>query len=337
VLAAPMLGMRTWPQDAGSMPDSHTTRKAYDLVAAEFGAGANGPLIIAVDLTKTPDLGALSAALRAEPGVAAVSPPTIEGGAAVIVAEPTTGPQDEATTALLHRLREDVLPAGVLVTGLVAVFADVSDRLADRLWIVVVFVVALSLVLLTVLFRAPVAAVKAAAMNLLSVGAAYGVMTLIFQNDTTARLVGLPHAVSVSSWVPVLLFTVLFGLSMDYEVFLLSRVREDWLRTGDAQGSVIRGISASGRVISSAAAIMVAVFTGFALDPDVTVKMIGLGMATAVLIDATLIRMVLVPATMTLLGRANWWLPRSLDRALPHIEVEAPQPPAPARDPQPVG
>nr|WP_221374611.1 MMPL family transporter [Actinoplanes polyasparticus] len=336
VLAAPMLGMRTWPQDAGSMPESHTTRKAYDLVAAEFGAGANGPLIVVADLAKAPDLGALSAALRAQPGVASVAPPTVEGGAAVIVVEPATGPQDEATTGLLRRLRADVLPSGVLVTGLVAVFADISDRLADRLWIVVAFVVALSLVLLTVLFRAPVVAVKAAVMNLLSVGAAYGVLTLIFQNDATARLVGLPHAVSVSSWVPVLLFTVLFGLSMDYEVFLLSRVREDWLRTRDAQGSVIRGLSASGRVISSAAAIMVAVFTGFALDPDVTVKMIGLGMATAVLIDATIVRLVLVPATMTLLGRANWWLPPLLDRILPHVEAE-PDAPEPVRHPELVG
>ncbi|WP_250030084.1 MMPL family transporter [Paractinoplanes maris] len=336
VLAAPMLGMRTWPQDAGSMPESHTTRQAYDLVAAEFGAGANGPLVLAVDLAEAPDLGALSASLREQPGIASVAPPLVENGAAVIVVEPSTGPQDEATTELLHRLRADVLPDGVLVTGLVAVFADVSDRLAERLWIVVVFVVAVSLVLLTVLFRAPVVAVKAAALNLLSVGAAYGVLTSIFQNDTTARLVGLPHAVPVSSWVPVLLFTVLFGLSMDYEVFLLSRVREDWLRTGDARGSVIRGMAASGRVISCAAAIMVAVFTGFALDPDVTVKMLGLGMATAVLIDATLIRMVLVPATMTLLGRATWWLPGWMDRSLPRFEVET-RPVKPAREPEPVG
>ncbi|MBL7259939.1 MMPL family transporter [Paractinoplanes lichenicola] len=314
VLAAPMLGMRTWPQDAGSQPESNTTRQAYDLVAAEFGPGANGPLVLAVDRTRAPDLGAVTSAVRAEPGVAAVAQPIVEGDAAVILVEPATGPQDEATTELLHRLRDDVLPDGVLVTGLVAVFADISDRLAERLWIVVVFVVALSLVLLTVLFRAPVVAVKAAAMNLLSVGAAYGMLTLIFQNDGTARLVGLPHAVAVSSWVPVLLFTVLFGLSMDYEVFLLSRVREDWLRTGDAHGSVIRGLAASGRVITSAAAIMVAVFTGFALDPDVTVKMIGLGMATAVLVDATVIRLILVPATMTLLGRHNWWTPRLRSR-----------------------
>ncbi|WP_426507499.1 MMPL family transporter [Dactylosporangium sp. McL0621] len=335
-LAAPMLGMRTWPQDAGSQPTSNTTRLAYDLVSAEFGPGANGPLLLAVDTTAVPDVDGLVARLRAEPGVAAVAPPAVNGTAAVIVVEPTTGPQDEATTRLLDRLRGGVLPAGVLVTGLVAVFADISERLADRLWIVVAFVVALSLLLLTVLFRAPVVAVKAAVMNLLSVAAAYGVMTAVFQTDAGARLVGLPHAVPVSSWVPILLFTVLFGLSMDYEVFLLGRVREDWLATGDAKGSVVRGLSATGRVISSAAAIMVAVFVGFALDPDVTVKMIGVGMAVAVFVDATLVRLVLVPATMALLGRANWWLPRWLDRLLPHVDVERPAA-SPAPEPAPVG
>ncbi len=174
---------------------------------------------------------------------------------------------------------------------------------------VLAFVVALALVLLTVLFRAPVVAVKAAVMNLLSVAAAYGIMTAIFQTDTGAHLLGLPHAVPVSSWVPILMFTVLFGLSMDYEVFLLSRVREDWLRTGDARGSVVRGLAGTGRVITSAAAIMVAVFVGFALDPDITVKMTGVGSAAAVLVDATLVRLVLVPATMALLGKANWWQP----------------------------
>jgi RND superfamily putative drug exporter len=323
-LCAPVLAMRTWPQDAGSQPTSNTTRRAYDLVAAEFGAGANGPFVIAVDLARTPDVDALAARLRTEPGVAAVAPPVrnAAGDAAVVVVEPTTGPQDARTSALLARLRADVLPDGVRVTGLVAIFADISERLDERLWIVVGFVVAVSLLLLTVLFRAPVVALKAAVMNLLSVGAAYGVMTAVFQSDAGARAVGLPHGVAVSSWVPVLLFTVLFGLSMDYEVFLLSRIREDWLRTGDPQGSVVRGLAATGRVISSAAAIMVAVFVGFALDSDVTVKMIGVGMAVAVLVDATIVRLVLVPAVMAMLGRANWWIPRWLDRLLPHVEVE---------------
>ncbi|MFB7944406.1 MMPL family transporter [Kitasatospora phosalacinea] len=339
-LAAPVLGMRTWPQDAGSQASGNTTRKAYDLVAEAYGPGANGPLLLAVDLDRLPksELPALEQTLTADPAVAAVQPPLVNaaGDAAVISVQPRTGPQDEATAKLLKRLRADGLPAGVQVTGQVAAFSDISDRLAQRLWVVVPFVVVLSLILLTVLFRAPVIAVKAAAMNLLSVAAAYGVMTAVFQHDAGARLLGLPHAVPVSSWVPILMFTILFGLSMDYEVFLLSRVREDWLATGDARGSVVRGLASTGRVISSAAAIMVAVFTGFAIDPDITVKMIGVGMAVAVLVDATVVRMVLVPATMTLLGRHNWWLPRWLDRLLPQLRIEHGDAPAPAPARQPV-
>ncbi|NGN67044.1 MMPL family transporter [Streptomyces sp. A7024] len=326
-LAAPLLGMRTWPQDAGSQPTSNTTRQAYDIVEAEYGAGANGPLQVAVDLDKIPAdrLPGLREDLAADPGVAAVAPPALNEArdAAVLNVTPKTGPQDEATPELLDRLRADALPAdGAEITGTVAVFADISDRLSERLWVVIPFVVGLALILLTVLFRAPVAALKASLMNLLSVAAAYGVMTAVFQSDAGARALGLPHEVPVSSWVPVLMFTVLFGLSMDYEVFLLSRVREDWLVTRDPHGSVVRGLSATGRVITSAAAIMVAVFTGFAIDPDVTVKMMGFGMAVAVLADATIIRMVLVPATMTLLGNANWWCPRWLARILPEPRVE---------------
>ncbi|ROR37602.1 MMPL family transporter [Kitasatospora cineracea] len=338
-LAAPMLGMRTWPQDAGSQASGNTTRKAYDLIAGAYGPGANGPLLLAVDLRKLPEseLPALEGRMAADPGVAAVQPARFNAArdAAVISVQPTTGPQDRATAKLLQRLRGGGgLPTGVEATGTVAAFSDISDRLSQRLWVVVPFVVALSLILLTVLFRAPVIAVKAAAMNLLSVAAAYGVMTAVFQHDASAGLLGLPHAVPVSSWVPILMFTVLFGLSMDYEVFLLSRVREDWLATGDARGSVVRGLSSTGRVISSAAAIMVAVFTGFAIDPDITVKMIGVGMAAAVLVDATVVRMVLVPATMTLLGHRNWWLPGWLDRLLPELRVEPGEAPAPV--PQPV-
>ncbi|GGQ70526.1 MMPL family transporter [Kitasatospora griseola] len=334
-LAAPMLGMRTWPQDAGSQAADNTTRKAYDLIAEAYGPGANGPLLLAVDLDRLPksELPALAAKVAQDPAVVQVQPARFNqaGNAAVITVQPRTGPQDEATAQLVKRLRDHDLPAGAEVTGVVATFSDISDRLSARLWLVVPFVVALSLVLLTVLFRAPVIAVKAAAMNLLSVAAAYGVMTAVFQHDATAKLLGLPHAVPVSSWVPILMFTVLFGLSMDYEVFLLARVREDWLATGDAKGSVVRGLSATGRVISSAAAIMVAVFTGFAIDPDMTVKMMGVGMAVAVLIDATVVRLVLVPATMTLLGRHNWWLPRPLDRLLPQLRIEhGEEPPTPA-------
>ncbi|WP_354643240.1 MMPL family transporter [Kitasatospora camelliae] len=325
-LSAPMLGMRTWPQDAGSQAAGNTTRKAYDLIADAYGPGANGPLLVAVDLRRVPvaELPPIVQKLGADPGVAAVLPPLVNQAqdAAVISVQPRTGPQDTDTRELLDRVRTEVLPEGAEVTGVVAAFSDISQRLSERLWVVVPFVVALSLILLTVLFRAPVIAVKAAAMNLLSVAAAYGVMTAIFQSDAGAKALGLPHEVPVSSWVPILMFTVLFGLSMDYEVFLLARVREDWLVTGDPKGSVVRGLSATGRVISSAAAIMVAVFTGFAIDPDITVKMMGVGMAVAVLVDATVVRLLLVPATMTLLGRLNWWLPAWLDRLLPELNVE---------------
>ncbi|GAA3392018.1 MMPL family transporter [Cryptosporangium minutisporangium] len=339
LLATPMLGMRTWPQDAGSQPTSNTSRQAYDLIAAEYGEGANGPLLVAVDLTELPAsaLPELAARLAADPGVAAVAPPVVapSGDAAVITVEPEYGPQDERASALVDHLRADVLPDGAEITGLTAVFRDIAALLSDRLWLVVGVVVALSLVFLLVMFRSVVVPVKAAAMNLLSIAAAYGVITVVFQWGWGAELLGLPHAVPVSTWVPLLMFAVLFGLSMDYEVFLLSRIREDWLRTGDAHGSVVRGLAATGRVITGAALIMVAVFVGFGLDPDVTVKMIGVGMATAVAVDATIVRMVLVPATMALLGRANWWLPGWLDRILPKVDLHTEEaPPAPTREPE---
>lgn len=341
-LAAPVLQMRTWPQDAGSQPTTNTVRIAHDLVADEFGPGANGPLLVAVDLDQGVDPQTVATILRSDPGVARVNAPLSNpaGTAAVLQAELVTSPQDAATVDTLERLRSQ-LPGGVHVTGLTAVFADVSERLAERLWLVVVVVVGLSVALLTALFRAPVVALKAAAMNLLSVAAAYGVMVAVFQWGWGAHLLGLPGPVPVSSWVPILMFTILFGLSMDYEVFLLARVREIWLRTGDPHRSVAQGLAATGRVITSAAAIMIAVFTGFALDADITVKMMGVGLAVAVLIDVTLVRMVLVPATMTLLGRLNWWAPRWLaaehpaaehpaaDVTDPHRTAVAPAVPAP--------
>ena len=216
----------------------------------------------------------------------------------------------------------DQVPPGVEVTGDLPYFADISDLLAERLPIVILFVVGVSVVLLTIVFRSVVVPLKAAAMNLLSISAAYGVLTAVFQWGWGAELLGLEQGMPVSSWMPILIFAILFGLSMDYEVFLLSRIREHWLADGDATGSVVKGLADTGRVISAAAAIMVAVFLGFATEVDVIVKQLGLGMAVAVLLDATIVRMVLVPATMTLLGRYNWWLPSWLDRILPHLEVE---------------
>ena len=314
-LAAPVLGMRTWPEDAGTQPAGSTVRQAYDLVSAEYGPGANAPLLVAVDLTQDRAPAALAARLRALPGVTAVAGPVLNasGDAAVITVQPATGPSDTATTRLLTTIRTDA-PRGVLVTGTEAVYADVSQRLADRLWLVIAFVVAVSLLILTALLRAPVNALKAAVLNLLSVTAAYGVVTAVFQTNAGAHLMGLPHGAPVSTWAPMLMFAVLFGLSMDYEVFLLSRVREAWLVSGDARDAVVRGLGSTARVISSAAAIMIAVFLGFATDPNVMVKTIGFGMAAAVFIDATLIRLVLAPAAMVLLGRVGWWLPGPLVR-----------------------
>ena len=326
-LAAPVLGMRTWPEDAGTQPAGSTVRQAYDLVAAEYGPGANAPLLVAVDLTHDHAPAALAARLRALPGVSAVAGPVLNaaGDAAVITVQPATGPSDTATTRLLDTIRTDA-PRGVLVTGTEAIYADVSQRLADRLWLVIAFVVAVSLLILTALLRAPVNALKAAVLNLLSVAAAYGVVTAVFQTDAGAHIMGLPHGAPVSTWAPMLMFAVLFGLSMDYEVFLLSRVREAWLVSGDARDAVVRGLGSTARVISSAAAIMIAVFLGFATDPNVMVKTIGFGMAAAVFIDATLIRLVLAPAAMVLLGRAGWWLPGPLARR--SAPAAAPEPPA---------
>ena len=322
-LAAPLLSMRTWPNDAGSQPESNTVRRAYDLIAAEYGEGANGTLTVLVDLDKVSanELPALRTRLSEASGVDQVTGPLLSPArdAALFTVVPDTGPQDERSAALVHRLRDDVLPPGGEVVGLVASQTDISDRIEERLWVIIGLVVATALVLLLLVFRSPVVALKAAVMNLLSIGAAYGVLVAIFQWGWGVSLFGIPHAVPVSSWVPILMFALLFGLSMDYEVFLLSRIRERFLATGDGRGSVVEGLAATGRVITSAALIMVAVFVGFAFDTNLIIKMLGLGMAVAVTVDATIVRLILVPATMAILGRANWWLPGWLDRILPHV------------------
>ena len=327
LLAVPTLDMRLWPADTSAQPADSTTRQAYDLTAEGFGPGANGPFLVAVDLDRVPaaSLPALVDELSATEGVAQVAGPEVSptGGAALVVVEPTTGPSDEATTELLQRLRADVLPAGAEVTGITAALVDITALLTERIWLVIGVVVGLSFLLLTVVFRSPVVAAKAAVMNLLSISAAYGVVVAVFSWGWGAGLLGVDHDVPVSSWLPILMFAVAFGLSMDYEVFLLSRVREEWLRTGDARGSVVSGLAATGRLISAAAAIMVAVFLGFATEGDLVLKMMGVGLAAAILVDATVVRMVLVPASMALLGRWNWWLPAWLDRLLPHLDVDA--------------
>jgi RND superfamily putative drug exporter len=327
-LAAPTLSLQLGQSDAGSEPTSNTDRRAYDLVAQGLGRGANGPLLLVADLKRLPfeSLPALGAKLASLPGVVSVSPVTVSPNhdAAVITVVPSTGPQEDATDALVRSLRRDVLPAGVSVTGPTAAYIDFNRRLQDRLPLVIGVVVAASFLLLVLVFRSVIAPAKAAVLNLLSIGAAYGAIVALFQWGWGTSLLGLERAVPVTSFVPMFMFAILFGLSMDYEVFLLSRIREEWDRTGDSRESVVAGLAGTGRVITSAALIMVAVFAGFALDTSVTIKMMGVGMAVAIFVDATVVRMVLVPATMVLLGRWNWWLPAWLDRLLPQVSLQEP-------------
>ena len=325
LLALPALDMRTWPQDSGSASEELTTRRAFDLISAEFGPGANANMIVVAerDQVSGRELTTLRAELQGNPDLAFVGAPQLspDGAVAAIDLQPVRESIDEGTPAMVEALR-DQLPEGALLTGDLPLFADISEMLGDRLPVVIAFVVGVSVLLLAMVFRSIVIPVKAAVMNLLSIGGAYGVLTVVFQWGWGSELLGLDHAVPVSSWMPILIFAILFGLSMDYEVFLLSRIRESWLATGDPHGSVVQGLADTGRVISAAAAIMIAVFLGFATEMDVVVKMLGLGMAVAILLDATLVRMVLVPATMSLLGHLNWWLPGWLDRLLPRIDVD---------------
>lgn len=335
VLALPLFSMRLGAADAGNDPLSLTTRRAYDLLSAGFGPGFNGPLLLTAELGGPQDLQALQSldqALAGMSGVAAVSPviPNPKGDAAIIQLYPSSAPQDPETSDLVHELRDRVIPrtmqgtkVPVLVGGLTAVFVDFSAKIAQRLPVLIGAVIALSFLLLMVVFRSIVVPIKAALMNLLSIGAAYGVMVAVFQWGWLGGLFGVDKKGPIEAWVPMMMFTILFGLSMDYEIFLLSRIREEYLRTHNNAESVADGVANTGRVITAAAAIMIAVFLSFVLGFDVRqVKEIGLGLAVAVLIDATLVRMVLVPATMELLGDVNWWLPRWLDTAIPKVSVD---------------
>ncbi len=327
LLAAPLLSIRFGQTDSGTAAETSTQRQAYDIVADAYGPGANGPLLLAVETGDEATVEAVVATVADEPGVALVAPPRIspEGEAAIVTVVPETGPQEKGTSQLIHHLRDDVLPAvdtPVHVGGLTATFVDMSDQVASRLPWFIGAVVGLSFLLLMLVFRSVLVPLKAALMNLLSIGAAYGVIVAVFQWGWMKGLVGLEETVPIVAFVPMMMFAILFGLSMDYEVFLLSRVREEYLQTGDNTGSVISGIASTARVITSAALIMICVFLGFVLGDDPIIKMMGLGLATAVFVDATIVRVILVPATMRLLGDANWWLPAWLDRLLPHLDVE---------------
>jgi len=331
-LAAPVTALHVGIPDDGTLPETRTERRAYDLVADGFGAGINGPLVVAVDVSEDPTVvQPLLEAIEADEGIAAVAPPEVhaDAGVATLVAFPTTGPQDDATLDTIERLRADVLPAALdgsqaraHLGGQTASFADVGDRVHDRLPLLIAAVVLLSFLLLTLVFRSVVVPLKAALLNLLSIGASYGVMVMVFQWGWGAGIIGLESAVPIVSFIPMFMFAILFGLSMDYEVFLLSRVRGEYAVTGDNDASVVRGIASTARVITSAALIMISVFLGFVLGDDPAIKMFGLGLATAIFVDATIVRMVLVPATMKLMGDANWWIPDWLDRLLPSVDIE---------------
>jgi len=338
-LSAPVLGLRLGQPDDGTKPASMTQKVAYDRLAEGFGAGFNGPLVLAVALpADTADadraLARLDAGAKAAPGVAAVARPVInEGGdAATLTVIPRTAPQDEATSQLVSHLRDEVVPAATHGTGAVAhvggataTFEDMAGRVSERLPVFIGVVVGLSLLLLMAAFRSVVVPLVSAAFNLLSIGAAYGVVTLAFQTETGASLLGVAEQ-PIVSFIPMFMFAILFGLSMDYNVFLLSRVREEYVRSGDARAAVIHAVDRTAGVIGTAGAIMTAVFLGFVTESDSIVKMMGLGLATAIAVDVTVVRMLLAPAVLTWLGDRAWRLPRWLDRLLPHIDLEGSAP-----------
>ena len=330
VLAAPLASIRLGFGDNGNAPESTTVRRAYDMLAEGFGPGFNGPLFITVqgDAAKTPEaLQGFVDTLNATEGVAFAQgiPASQDGSLSLVMAYPTTSPQDAKTEALIRNLRANIIPkTGVeaKVGGFTAAGVDFADSIGSRMPYLFLGVLSLSFLLLMAVFRSLLVPLKAVIMNLLSIGAAYGVLVAIFQWGWGMSLIGVGKAGPIESWAPMMLFAIVFGLSMDYEVFLLSRVKEEYDRTGDNASAVADGLTATARVITAAALIMVCVFSAFVLGYDRQLKLFGLGLALAVFIDATLVRMVLVPATMELLGNRNWWIPAWINRVLPKIDVE---------------
>ncbi|SCG44348.1 putative drug exporter of the RND superfamily [Micromonospora echinaurantiaca] len=317
VLAAPTLSMRLSQPDASVQPRDRSSYVSYEILSEGFGPGYGAPLIFATQVdSRGGDLRPVVEAVSEAEGIAYATPPRVsmDGRAVTFTAFPTTGFQEEATADLVHELRDDVLPAAaggqrVYVGGPNASTIDVAEESGARLPLMIAVVIAISMVLLIALVRSVTIALQAAVMNLLSIGAAYGVIVAVVQWGWLGPALGFPTAMPVTTWVPMMMFPVLFGLSMDYQVFLTSRVREEYERTGDTRTAVAQGLARTAKVITAAAAIMIAVFTTSLLGPDIAVKQGGLGMAVAVLIDATIVRMILVPAVMELCGKANWWMP----------------------------
>jgi len=331
VIALPVRNLELGQEDDHALPKSTETRQAYDLTTEGFGVGENGPLLIAVEVGDKSDADSLSKAIGKAKGIAEVTPPAFDkaGDAAIFNAVPTTSPSSTATEDTVSRLRDTTIPQTLKGTksvahvgGQTAGYVDLASEIADKLPQVIFTVVLLSFFVLILAFRSVIVPLQAAAMNLLSIGAAYGLVTFVFQEGHGASLIGLEGAVPVVSFLPLVMFAILFGLSMDYEVFLLTQIREAWKKTGDSDRAVVIGVTSSGRVITSAALIMVAVFFSFVLSGDPVVKQFGVGLAFAVAIDATIVRCLLVPAVMILMKRSNWWFPGWLDRLVPRIDIE---------------
>ena len=338
VVAFPVSGMRLGSGDAGNDASSTTTRKAYDQLSAGFGPGFNGPLVAAAEVNgdgARAQLTKLAGELRHAKGVVAVSAPQYNkaGDTATLTVIPSSSPQAAATKDLLAHLRDDVVAPATRGTGLqvsiggaTATTVDFGAVIASKLPVFIAVVIGLSLLLLMVVFRSILVPVKAAALNLLSIGAALGVITFVFQDGHFASLLGVQTTAPIEPFLPVMLFAIIFGLSMDYEVFLVSRMHEEWERTRDARFAVRHGLALTGKVVLAAAVIMISVFGSFMFGGDRTIKLFGLGLASAVLFDAFVIRLVLVPALMHLFGRASWWLPHRVERRLPRLSLEGPRP-----------
>jgi RND superfamily putative drug exporter len=325
--------MRLGFADAGNDPPGKMTRQAYDLISRGFGPGLNGPLLIVAKLPSAgaaTKLDAVVSSTRRDADVAVVTPPRVNraGDAAIVTVIPKTGPQSAATDKLVTRLRNQIpqtLEGSGIQTflgGSTATFDDQSNYIAARLPVFFLGIIGLSFLLLLFAFHSPLISLKAGIMNLLSIGAAYGVMTLVAKGGSVGRVIGIDHEVPIAPFMPVIMFAILFGLSMDYEVFLLSRIREEFLTHGDTQRAIAHGLAKTARVITAAAAIMVVVFLAFLTDNQVFLKLIGIGLATAIFVDATIVRMILVPAVMQLLGSRNWWIPRWLETMLPRLDLE---------------
>ncbi|MFF1682720.1 MMPL family transporter [Streptomyces sp. NPDC058256] len=337
VLAIPVLSIQLGHIGDGADPKSFTDRRAYDIMATAFGPGSNGPLTVVIDQTDVPSdqRSALSSQAQKEltgvAGASTVTPltPTQDGDVLVGTVYSKEAPQSASTTDLTNRLVDETLPQAVsgtkadgYVTGTTAAQVDFRDIVASRLPLIIGVVVALAFLIILIVFRGLLVALKAAVLNVLSIAASYGVVVAVFQWGWGGPALGVEGKVPIESYVPMMMFAIIFGLSMDYEIFLLSRVHEAWIRTGDAKASVAHALEITARVITCAALIMVSVFAAFIVSDNVVVKMLGLGLAVSVLIDATVVRLLLVPAVMTLLGHHAWWTPRWLDRLLPHVDTE---------------